>query len=94
MELNTLSKRISSQLEEFKIQEPETFPDLGIWHPLAPCMFESLKEYQNWENNRKDINPINDKTPTIGLVLQRSHIVTGDDAHYVAVIQELEAQFL
>ncbi|HCA62447.1 MAG TPA: magnesium chelatase subunit H, partial [Synechococcales bacterium UBA8647] len=26
----------------------------------------------------------------IGLVLQRSHIVTGDDAHYVALIQELE----
>ena len=39
-------------------------------------MFESLKEYQNWENNRKDINPKDDKTPTIGLVLQRSHIVT------------------
>ena len=53
-------------------------------------MFESLKEYQSWENNRKDINPKDDNTPTIGLVLQRSHIVTGDDAHYVAVIQELE----
>ena len=49
-----------------------------------------LKEYQNWENNRNDIKPKDDKTPTIGLVLQRSHIVTGDDAHYVAVIQELE----
>ncbi len=85
-----VSEIIKDQIEEFKIQDPETFPDLGIWHPLAPCMFESLKEYQNWENNRKDINPKDDKTPTIGLVLQRSHIVTGDDAHYVAVIQELE----
>ena len=28
--------------------------------------------------------------PLIGLVLQRSHIVTGDDAHDVAMIQELE----
>ena len=83
-----VSEIIKDQIEEFKIQDPETFPDLGIWHPLAPCMFESLKEYQNWENNRKDINPKDDKTPTIGLVLQRSHIVTGDDAHYVAVIQE------
>ena len=53
-------------------------------------MFEILIEYQNLENNRKDINPKDDKTPIIGLVLQRSHIVTGDDAHYVAVIQELE----
>ncbi|ABB50029.1 cobaltochelatase CobN subunit [Prochlorococcus marinus str. MIT 9312] len=85
-----VSEDIKDQIEEFKIQDPETFPDLGIWHPLAPCMFESLKEYQIWENNRKDINPKDDNTPTIGLVLQRSHIVTGDDAHYVAVIQELE----
>jgi len=85
-----VAENIKDQIEEFKIQDPETFPDLGIWHPLAPCMFESLREYQNWENNRKDINPKDDKTPTIGLVLQRSHIVTGDDAHYVAVIQELE----
>ena len=85
-----VSENIKDQLEEFKIQDPQTFPDLGIWHPLAPNMFESLNEYQDWENNRKDIKPKDDKTPTIGLVLQRSHIVTGDDAHYVAVIQELE----
>ena len=44
-----VSETIKDQIEEFKIQDPETFPDLGIWHPLAPCMFESLKEYQNWE---------------------------------------------
>ncbi|KAK5803865.1 hypothetical protein PVK06_031514 [Gossypium arboreum] len=30
--------------------------------------------------------------PVIGLVLQRSHIVTGDESHYVAVIMELEAK--
>ena len=33
-------------------------------------MFESLNEYQNWENNRNDIEPKDEKTPTIGLVLQ------------------------
>lgn len=21
----------------FKVQEPELYPDVGIWHPLAPC---------------------------------------------------------
>ena len=30
--------------------------------------------------------------PTVGLVLQKSHINTKDDAHYVALIMELEAQ--
>ena len=49
-------------------------------------MFEDIKEYLNWSNSRSDLG----SGPLIGLVLQRSHIVTGDDAHYVALIQELE----
>jgi magnesium chelatase subunit H len=32
----------------FEIAEPELFPEVGIWHPLAPCMYEDLKEYLNW----------------------------------------------
>ena len=85
-----ITEDIKNEIEEFNIQDPETFPDLGIWHPMAPNMFESLDEYMSWDNNRKDIEPKSTTSPTIGLVLQRSHIVTGDDAHYVAVIQELE----
>jgi magnesium chelatase subunit H len=74
-------------------QEPVTFPDMGIWHPLAPQMFEDVKEYLNWYVSRRDLSdqqrhPL---APTVGLVLQRTHIVTGDDAHYVAMVQELEA---
>ena len=30
------------------IDEPELFPDVGIWHPLAPRLYEDLKEYLNW----------------------------------------------
>lgn len=73
-----------------EVADPEVFPDLGIWHPLAPTMFEDLKEYLNWTASRQDLSEEARKGPVIGLVLQRSHIVTGDDAHYVAVIQELE----
>ncbi len=73
-----------------EVQEPEVFPDLGIWHPIAPRMFEDIKEYLNWTTSRKDLSDKASKGPVIGLVLQRSHIVTGDDAHYVAIIQELE----
>ena len=75
---------------EMQVAEPEVFPDLGIWHPLAPTMFEDLKEYLNWTASRTDLSEEARKGPVIGLVLQRSHIVTGDDAHYVATIQELE----
>ncbi len=73
-----------------EISEPEIFPDLGIWHPLAPHMFEDIKEYLNWNNSRTDLSQKAKGGPVIGLVLQRSHIVTGDEAHYVAIIQELE----
>lgn len=74
--------------------DPVMFLDSGIWHPLAPCMFDDVKEYLNWYGTRRDAN---DKlksldAPIIGLVLQRSHIVTGDESHYVAVIMELEAR--
>ncbi len=74
-------------------QEPVVYPDMGIWHPLSITMFEDVKEYLNWYNSRKDIsNDLKDPlAPCVGLVLQRTHLVTGDDAHYVAMVQELEA---
>jgi magnesium chelatase subunit H len=82
--------RSSEGRPELQVADPVVFPDLGIWHPLAPGMFEDLKEYLNWSTSRSDLSETARKGPVIGLVLQRSHIVTGDEAHYVAVIQELE----
>ncbi|MFM9048144.1 MAG: magnesium chelatase subunit H, partial [Cyanobium sp.] len=82
--------RSSEGRPELQVADPVVFPDLGIWHPLAPGMFEDLKEYLNWSASRPDLSEKARKGPVIGLVLQRSHIVTGDEAHYVAVIQELE----
>jgi len=72
--------------------DPVTYPDIGIWHPLAPQMFESLEAYLTWHGQRDDIaDDLKDPlAPCIGLVLQRTHLITGDDAHYVAVVQELE----
>ncbi|KAK9128724.1 hypothetical protein Syun_017521 [Stephania yunnanensis] len=74
--------------------EPVLFLDSGIWHPLAPCMYDDVKEYLNWYGTRRDANEkLKDpNAPVIGLILQRSHIVTGDESHYVAVIMELEAR--
>ena len=74
-------------------QDPVVFPDMGIWHPLSITMFESIKDYLNWYNKRDDIgDELKDPlAPCIGMILQRTHLVTGDDAHYVAMVQELEA---
>jgi magnesium chelatase subunit H len=74
-------------------QEPVVYPDTGIWHPLSMKMFEDVQSYLNWHNSRPDISDdLKDPlAPCVGLILQRTHLVTGDDAHYVAMVQELEA---
>eukprot|EP01025_Chloroclados_australasicus_P056517 TRINITY_DN7000_c0_g1_i1.p1 TRINITY_DN7000_c0_g1~~TRINITY_DN7000_c0_g1_i1.p1 ORF type:complete len:1392 (-),score=211.30 TRINITY_DN7000_c0_g1_i1:327-4502(-) len=75
----------------FNIAEPKLFPEVGIWHPCATTLYEDLKEYLNWYDTRKDI-VFSKNAPIIGLVLQRSHLVTGDEGHYAGVVQELEAR--
>ncbi|GAA0151635.1 hypothetical protein LIER_10316 [Lithospermum erythrorhizon] len=51
-------------------------------------------EYLNWYGARRDASQKlkSANAPVVGLVRQRSHIVTGDESHYVAVIMELEAR--
>lgn len=79
---------------KMEFADPVLYLDTGIWHPLAPRMFDDVKEYLNWYDTRKDTNEkLKDpKAPTIGIAMQRTHIVTGDDSHYVAVVMELEAR--
>ena len=60
-----------------------------------PCdaltaMYEDVKEYLNWYDTRKDMTFARD-APVIGLVLQRSHLVTGDEGHYSGVVSEMES---
>lgn len=54
-------------------------------------MYEDLKEYLNWYDTRRDVKFAKD-APIIGLVLQRSHLVTGDEGHYAGVVSEIEAR--
>ncbi|KAK3179379.1 hypothetical protein Dsin_032787 [Dipteronia sinensis] len=77
--------------QKIEYSDPVLFLDVGIWHPLAPRMYDDVKEYLNRYGTRKDANEKfkSPDVPVIGLVLQRSHIVTGD---YVAVVMELEAR--
>jgi magnesium chelatase subunit H len=76
------------------IAEPVLIPDKGIWHPLGQQVFNTVEEYNNWYNNvHCPAAGINAKTAvTIGLVLQKSHINTKDECHYVSLISELEAR--
>lgn len=76
---------------DFSTAEPQVFPDVGIWHPMAPGMYEDLKEYLNWYDTRKDMK-FEENAPVIGLVLQKSHLVTGDEGHYSGVVADLESR--
>merc|ERR1719183_3475349 len=81
--------------EKAVMEEPVLLPDKAIWHPVAPdIVFETNEGYFKWYNNEfcpdAGIDP---KTaPTVGIILQKSHINTKDDTHYVSLIAELESR--
>lgn len=76
------------------IVDPILLPDKGIWHPLAPVVFEDVTEYLTWYNEEHapaagiDVST----APTVGLILQKSHINTKDECHYISMIAELESR--
>jgi len=81
-------------IKEEAIAEPTLLPDIGVWHPLAPQVFEDSTEYNTWYDKvHAPLVGINPKTaPTVGVILQKSHINTKDECHYTSLIQELEAR--
>jgi len=83
-----------SEISDASIAEPTLIPDKGIWHPMAKQVFEDVTEYNAWYDKQHAVRAgINPKTaPTVGVILQKSHINTKDDGHYIAMISELEAR--
>jgi magnesium chelatase subunit H len=81
-------------VKEEDIIEPVLLPDKGIWHPLADTVFQDVTEYLEWYNTKHapalGIDPAT--APTVGLILQKSHINTKDECHYISMIAELEAR--
>lgn len=81
-----------------EIAEPVLIADKGIWHPMADDIsgrvFENIDDYMQWYDNvHCPVAGIDPKTATtVGLILQKSHINTQDDTHYVALISELESR--
>eukprot|EP00401_Gymnodinium_catenatum_P071441 CAMPEP_0117588018 /NCGR_PEP_ID=MMETSP0784-20121206/69627_1 /TAXON_ID=39447 /ORGANISM="" /LENGTH=1485 /DNA_ID=CAMNT_0005389349 /DNA_START=144 /DNA_END=4601 /DNA_ORIENTATION=+ len=74
-----------------RIMEPVLIPDQGIWHPLAPAIFDTRADYMEWyQGVHMPLAGVSGGAPTIGVILQKSHIATKDDGHYVALVQELE----
>merc|ERR1719390_82755 len=75
------------------IAEPVLLPDKGIWHPLGPEVYQDAASYFEWyENDHAPAAGLAEDAPVVGVVLQKSHINTGDAGHYVSLISELEAR--
>lgn len=75
--------------------EPVLLPDKAIWHPVAPSIvFENPAKYFEWYNTEfcPDAGIDAKTAPTVGIILQKSHINTKDDTHYVSLISELESR--
>jgi|UniRef100_A0A804M8B3 magnesium chelatase subunit H len=47
-----------------KYDDPVLYLDSGIWHPLAPTMYEDVKEYLNWYSTRAGTPMTGSRTPT------------------------------
>ena len=81
-------EKVRRNVPEVKL--PEQAPSLGIYHPEAPRLFESLAEYREWYAGRGTLDPEN----TIGLLLMRPHVLSGTSKHYDELIRAIEAEGL
>ncbi len=62
-------------------------PAVGLWHPRAGQVFAGLADYRAWYRPP-------DGQPAVAVLLHRRWVLTGDTAHYGAVLNALEAQGL
>ena len=64
------------------VDPPVIYPEIGVYHPLIPGRISEAAG---------DL-PHDKRKPTIGLILMRSYILSGDTGHYDSVIAALEAR--
>lgn len=65
--------------------EPLNYPDTGLYHPDLPGRITT---------EIADLPTPKSATATVGLLMMRSYVLSGDTAHYDAVIRALEARGL
>ncbi|MCA3555771.1 magnesium chelatase subunit H [Aestuariivirga sp.] len=73
-------------LRGISYREPQTYPEVGVYHPrLATRMSETADALPSPPTVRKG---------TVGLLLMRSYVLSGDTAHYDGVIAAFESRGL
>lgn len=67
-------------------REPQTYPEVGVYHPRLPQrMSDRAEDLPSAPTSRKG---------TVGLLLMRSYVLSGDTAHYDGVIAAFESRGL
>ena len=70
------------------VAEPETYPEVGVWHPELPGRGLAGDAGALPGMRRRDA------AGTVGLLLGRSYLLAGNTRHYAAVVRALEARGL
>ena len=70
------------------IDPPEEMPLVGIYHPDANGLFETVEAYQEWNRDKRGISL--DPNRTIGILLMRPQIVSDARRHYDGLIRAIE----
>jgi magnesium chelatase subunit H len=72
--------------EVLRYEEPKAYPEVGVYHPrLKDRMSETAEKLPSPPMARKG---------TVGLLLMRSYVLSGDTAHYDGVIAAFESRGL
>ncbi|HYN83609.1 MAG TPA: cobaltochelatase subunit CobN [Pyrinomonadaceae bacterium] len=83
-------------LDRIKVAAPEAMPAVGVYHPDAPALFETYEKFRAWYERRggRGRGPTLDPSRTVGLLLMRTHVVSGACAHYDELIRAVEREGL
>ena len=71
--------------EKMEIKSPVEYPETGLYHPDLPKKI--TEKVSEMPDKQKSIG-------TVGILLMRSYVLSGDTAHYDEVIRSLEAKGL
>lgn len=73
---------------KLKVEAPEVYPEVGVWHPDLPNrgLTEDERELPSFRKR--------DAIGTVGVLVGRSYLLAGNSRHYEAVVRALEARDL
>ncbi len=69
-----------------RFEDPKTYPEVGVYHPRLPGRMSETAD--------KLPSPPTVRKGTVGLLLMRSYVLSGDTAHYDGVIAAFESRGL